>query len=825
MIAKMNLRAKIILSTVFAMCVLAAALMVIIFNITFFLSRAELKQTLRPLAKIAAASLQAKIDLYAPFDSFLYFADTLANIRVSPNSSAFVINEYGYLLAHSDTVRASPGEMVFIEHRHGARLRYLISGMAGQAGSESVGYGFSQAVFSFAPIGSTGLVLIIETPLSDFSTAIRSAIIFSVSAILILLVIVILAADILIRRFITMPLKLVTESARNINKGIFVNQLPLPLTSGQDEIGSLSAAFVSMSQSVERLILEIEQIASAVGSGKLHEKMDASLMQGDFFKIVSGMNNALDLICSHMDTIPVAVALFNEKKEILYRNSAMDDFLLMHDLQDNGEILLERLAGSGIFSSNSVLDSKVAAIFDPALLNPVPYTADIALLGHEGGSNFNMTIQKVRTKNAPNKSSCVMLLLNNVTLLTRAKIDAEQASLAKSEFLSRMSHEIRTPMNVVMGMAEIARRTDDMEKILECLDQIENSSNHLVKVINDILDFSKLESGKFLLNVSEFSLSTNIDFVISMMLSRARSRNISIRLFETEIKNDILFTDSLRLNQVLINLIANAIKFSPDGSEILLNIRELGVEDNISTYIFEVIDQGIGISEYQAAKLFMPFEQGDRNIASRYGGTGLGLIISKSLVEMMGGKITLDSEPGKGSKFTFTVRCESKPKPDITPDEEALLSDQGGYDFSEKRCLVVDDIEINRSIVMELLSTTNLILETAVNGQEAVDKFRSKGGGYFDIILMDIQMPVMDGYAATEEIRRVESHWAKNYGYAKKIPVIAMTANVMQDDMQKAMDSGMNAHLGKPIVLATTLKTIREQFEKNLRFEGLYRSD
>jgi CheY-like chemotaxis protein len=370
-----------------------------------------------------------------------------------------------------------------------------------------------------------------------------------------------------------------------------------------------------------------------------------------------------------------------------------------------------------------------------------------------------------------------------------------------------MSHEIRTPMNAIIGMTQIARSSGETEKLRGCLERIGSSSEHLLGIINDILDFSKIESGKLSLDVTIFSLTENLDFIMSMMLPRARQNNIELHLTIENILHDGISTDSLRLNQVLINLLSNAIKFSPDGSEIELKVGETGWKDGYGNYSFSVTDHGIGISEEQVKRLFRPFEQADGSITRKYGGTGLGLIISKNLVEMMDGKINLESKEGEGSTFTFTIRCKAQTAMDLqaqSADDEIVPED---YNFSGKRCLLVDDIEINREIVIELLSGTGLAMETAENGKEALDKFIASEIGYYDTILMDMQMPVMDGCTATEEIRMLDRD------DAREIPIIAMTANVMQDDIRHTRESGMNAHLSKPIELETLLNVLSDHLQ------------
>ncbi|MDR3167007.1 MAG: response regulator, partial [Treponema sp.] len=357
----------------------------------------------------------------------------------------------------------------------------------------------------------------------------------------------------------------------------------------------------------------------------------------------------------------------------------------------------------------------------------------------------------------------------------------------------------------IIGMTTIAKSSGDIAKIRNCLDQVENSSTHLLGVINDILDFNKIESGKLSLEQQEFSLMADLDFVVSMMLPRAREREIDILLNFGSINNDGITGDALRLNQVLINLLSNAIKFSPAGSKVDLNVRELGHDAGISEYQFEVIDRGIGISVEQASRLFRPFEQADGSITRNYGGTGLGLAISKSLVEMMGGAISLQSELGTGSVFSFTVKCPARQK---IEDKTGDIRGEDGtpvYNFSGKHCLVVDDIEINREIIIELLSETGIGIETAANGREAVSCFKDSAEGHFDVILMDMQMPVLDGCSATREIRKLPRQ------DASRVPIIAMTANVMEEDINRAMDSGMNAHLGKPIELRSMFRALKEQ--------------
>ena len=397
-----------------------------------------------------------------------------------------------------------------------------------------------------------------------------------------------------------------------------------------------------------------------------------------------------------------------------------------------------------------------------------------------------------------------VVVMSDVTEMIHARRVAEAASHTKGEFLARMSHEIRTPLNAVIGMTHIASNTNDENKLSLCLTQIASSSSHLLGVINDILDFSRTESGKLALELTEFSLKENIDFVLTMLESRATERNIRICLERFEVQNDTVTTDSLRLNQVLVNLLSNAVKFSDEGSNVMLSVQEFEHPGDNSIFRFEVTDSGIGITPQQAVRLFRPFEQADVSITRSHGGTGLGLAISKNLVEMMGGEIDLRSEEGVGSTFYFTICCPAS-KCSIGIRAEETLEPVGELDLAGRRCLIVDDIEVNRIILFELLADSGMELHMACNGQEALDMFAQSSPGFYDIILMDIQMPELDGCSATRKMRSLPR------ADAQSVRIVAMTANVMQEDVSRAMASGMDAYLNKPIELDNMHLVLRQQ--------------
>ena len=381
---------------------------------------------------------------------------------------------------------------------------------------------------------------------------------------------------------------------------------------------------------------------------------------------------------------------------------------------------------------------------------------------------------------------------------------AEKASKAKTDFLSNMSHDIRTPMNAIIGITTLMKNElHEPDKLAEHLEKLESSGRLLLGIINDILDMSRIESGKTTLNIEQMDLLQQIEQVESVISEQAHQRNQEFRVVTTSVQHEHVLADPNRLNQILMNILSNSVKYTPAGGHIRLEVEELPRDAHYAKYKFIVQDDGIGMSDAYQKTIFDPFTWEEKSGTNHVQGTGLGMAITKSVVDLMGGVISVESAPGQGSRFEvvleFPIDTEAalvqKPEIDDAPVDNSLLC---GMKF-----LCAEDNEINSEILQMLLESKGATCTIYPDGQQIVDAFAKVKPGDYDMILMDVQMPVMDGLEATRRIRSSENLLGKT------IPILAMTANAFLEDMQKSKEAGMDEHLSKPVDIAMLEQAVR----------------
>ncbi len=385
----------------------------------------------------------------------------------------------------------------------------------------------------------------------------------------------------------------------------------------------------------------------------------------------------------------------------------------------------------------------------------------------------------------------------------QARKEAEQANAAKQEFLSSMSHDIRTPMNAIIGMTSLALdNTDDPKRVRDYLGKIALSSKHLLGLINDVLDISKIESGKMTLNVEPVSLREAMDSIVNIMQPQVTAKNQQFKAAAREILSENVRCDGVRLNQVLINLLGNAVKFTPEKGAVQLTVYQEALPEDASRVRthFLVSDTGIGMSKEYQKVIFESFSREDNTRVRKTEGSGLGMAITKCIVDAMGGTISVRSEQGRGSEFHVVLDLEKAAAPAASEAADGAAERMNDVVLKGRRILLAEDNELNWEVARELLSILELELDWAENGEICVEKFRNSPAGHYDAIIMDVRMPVMDGYEATAAIRRLEREDAD-------IPIIAMTADAFSEDIQRCLERGMNDHLAKPIdIQAVTFK-------------------
>jgi len=501
------------------------------------------------------------------------------------------------------------------------------------------------------------------------------------------------------------------------------------------------------------------------------------------------MLDTTPLCCSLMDKDiniiecnEASVTLFNLKN----KQEFMDRFFeLSPERQSNGELSYVQAVRHIKKAYN---EGKCVFEWMHQLLDGTPIPAEITLVRTSYGGNY---VVASYMRDLREHKKMMRDIRAGAAELEAALEKAQAANRAKSNFLSNMSHEMRTPMNAIIGMTSIGKSAPDIEKKNYAFEKIENASTHLLGVINDVLDMSKIEAGKFDLSCDEFNFEKLLQKTINVVNFRVDEKHQNLTVNTDKRIPVNLNGDDQRLAQVITNLLSNAVKFTPENGSIYLDARLLKEENGLCTIQIDVKDSGIGISDEQQSRLFSSFEQAESSTSRKFGGTGLGLAISKHIVELMGGKIWLDSKPGVGSIFSFTVLLK-RGKIEENVESQTHKPDSGQpVSFKGRRILLAEDVEINREIVLALLEPTEIEIDCAANGKEAVKMFSRKPKGY-DLVFMDMQMPEMDGLEATHQIRSIEGH-------RNGVPIIAMTANVFKEDIEKCLAVGMNDHIGKPL--------------------------
>ncbi len=390
--------------------------------------------------------------------------------------------------------------------------------------------------------------------------------------------------------------------------------------------------------------------------------------------------------------------------------------------------------------------------------------------------------------------------------------ELEYANKAKTTFLNNMSHDIRTPMNAIIGFTTLSKNSlDNREQVEDYLDKIHIASQHLLSLINDVLDMSRIESGKMTLQEESVCLPGLVHDVQIITQSGADAKNINLNVEIEKLDHEYIKVDRLRLNQILLNILSNAVKFTPQEGTISLHIKELPPnEEGCPVFEFRIHDTGIGMSEEFRETIFDTFTRERTSTVSNIQGTGLGMAITKSIVDMMNGTILVDSETGKGTEFTVTIPCKAGYPPEIParaeekPDQTASVQKQVSNPFAGKRILLAEDNEMNQIIAENILSNYGFIIDIASDGEQAVEMLHDAPAGTYDVILMDIQMPKMDGYEAARQIRALEDKTKA------ALPIVAVTANAFEEDRRQALDGGMDGHLAKPYDIPAMMKMLED---------------
>ena len=519
--------------------------------------------------------------------------------------------------------------------------------------------------FSYAPIFNSDNEVVAFVGTSIDITPLReqltSYILIIVTILFISVGLFVLMIYFVIRRIYIIPMKQLISCAEDITNGNLNSTIPDELRLLSDESSKLAGAFASVSGKIHELVYDIEKIMTSIQFGQISDRIKSDNYKGDYFSIISGINNTLDILNGYFNSIPDCIAFLDgvSDNRTVYCNTQMKEFAELHGINAAKEDIIARILE---FHENEKIRSYLNDFFKGD--RDVPCTCTINIPSVVGGSlkTYSMTICFVKNSSGASKTSksCIMLILSDITILTKARKDSDSANKEKTEFLSKMSHEIRTPMNAIMGMVKIAESTHDYEKIKYCMNDIKDSSVYLLNLINDIHDMSKIETGKFNINEENINIEKVIIKLYNIMIEKAMQKKQEFNIILDENLHNELIGDEHRISQVLTNLLLNAFEFTPEKGKITLELEEIEADDNFSTLRFTVADTGIGMSKEQIEQLFNAYEQADGTIAHKRDGSGLGLTISKSIIEKMNGTAWVKSKLGEGSQFMFEIKLQRR---------------------------------------------------------------------------------------------------------------------------------------------------------------------
>lgn len=660
--------------------------------------------------------------------------------------------------------------------------------------------------YSYSPIfNSTGEVVaflgadIDATPMQEELSRVEvNMIVLSI----IVFVIMFIMITVYSRVTLSTPLAAMSADIQGFARGELDIKADFNLLRRKDELGVIYREFLAADKIIQSFITRMNQLSTEVTRGNMNTKIvdNEGMYQGSYTELMENANYMVASTRSILNLMPSTIMFFSHNHQVLYQNEPARTAYEIHQLNQND-------SGEKDESTVQILENNrtnVFRIYDDFIKSGEDshegtYSFEDS---HGGHRYFNMFFIKI---NEEKDRSGVCAVCTDVSEYIEMSERAEASSRAKTDFLSRMSHEIRTPMNAIIGITEIAKRKNENTALDENFDTILSSANHLLLLINDVLDISKIEAGNVELSETSANLVTLIDDMVKILEKTAEPKRIELKVTKENIQNEWVLCDDLRLKQILINLVSNAIKFSPEGATIDIELIGLQSDEQKTSFRFAVRDHGIGVAPENQKKIFDMFEQGDKGISREYGGTGLGLPISNRLVMLMGSEagIVLKSEQNKGSEFSFELSFDNGEVKESHKEIEISEAD-----FSGKHLLVVDDIAVNRDIVIAMLEGTGAEIDVADDGSTALEKFEASAEGYYNLILMDIQMRMVDGYEATRAIRdtgRKDSETVK---------IVAMSANAYKSDIEKAEKAGMNGYITKPVNYTMMINEIDKQLRK-----------